>query len=293
MKNKIYSVDDAIESVYNIGLERGEVLFRGQVNYEWEVTPSIFRHKEFEIANKYEAVLFEYLLSGIHSAYTLSFDPIEHLILLQHFDIHTRLLDWTSDVLIALFFSCFDFNSSYNDIDGNVIMIQRNQYPSYNMNNKDKRIFKFPPKEKEQIESFKKRLSIDKLYVLEPLIKNPRMRNQDGAFMFFPFLPLLQNEKKFVSLHSYMRARNEIIRKSNAESHDKEEQLIWIANKVVDSNSKSSILKELDEKYGINYPNLFVGNDFVFSQKKYFEQIRNRADEKLEWLLEKAKTENF
>jgi hypothetical protein len=260
-------------------------LFRGQTNYTWEINPSLFRHKDFDIAPKYEIVLFEYLLSGNHSAYTLSFDPIEHLILLQHFKVHTRLLDWTSDILVALFFACYGFDSTNNLYDGNLIMIQRNHYPTYKMNSNEKQMISSPPREKNQIEFFKERLNIDQVYILEPLIKNPRMRIQDGVFMFFPFLPLTSTEKVFITLHSFMRARNEVIRDRNKIHPDNEEQLVWIGNIVVDKNSKSSILEELDKEHGINFQNLFVENDFVRNQETSFETIRKQADTKLEWLL--------
>ena len=62
------------------------------------------------------------------------------------------------------------------------------------------------------MELFKKRLDIQDIHVFEPVIKNPRLRIQDGCFMFFPYGRLPNNEKEFITFHDYMRAKNEAIR---------------------------------------------------------------------------------
>jgi hypothetical protein len=287
---KIHTIQDAINSVYNAGLERGEILFRGQVNCQWNIKPSLFRNKAFGIADKYETVLYEHLLSGNHSIYTLSFDPIEHLILLQHFDINTRLLDWTYDVLVALFFSCYDPNNFYEQIDGNLIFVQKNHFPQYPMNSSDKHIFKTIRNTDEYFNLFGKRTQINQVFVLEPLIKNPRMRRQDGVFMIFPFYPLSLDDKCYASLELYVNARNKLIKEINSGKPEQEQQqLVWIMHKLVDKDSKKNILIELDEKYGISFESLFIENDIILKQKEYFEQIKTRADYKLEWLLKSIK----
>lgn len=283
----IRSVSDAIESVIHADFERGQLIFRGQINEEWELIPKLFRENH-EDASAIEAALFETLLLGVKSPYSNSFDPIDHLMNLQHFRLPTRLLDWTSDLLVALFFACYDEINEFNDKDGNLFVIERSQYATFDINSSKNNIFKHPI-QSDSKELFKNRLNINDIYVFEPVIKNPRLRIQDGCFMFFPFAPLNINEKKFATLHDYMRAKNKHIEQENK---NKENIIpkIWIGIKKVDKNYKNSILKELKEQHEISKPSLFVEIDHIQRVSKYYNGLYGKAKGKASWIKGQRKS---
>jgi len=277
----IRTVADAIQLGINSDFERGQFIFRGQINNKWELIPKLFRDypKEAELV---EIALWETLLLGVKSPYLNTFDPIELLMNLQHFSIPTRLLDWTSDILIALFFACYDEKEEFNQEDGNLFFIDKFQYSSFKINSSENNVFSQPINSSTK-DLLKKRLDIDDFHIFEPVIKNPRLRIQDGCFMFFPFLPLDLNEKKYVTLHDFMRAKNKYIEQENNEK-EKNKSKIWIGNKKIDKNFKKSILKELNEKHGISKQSIFVEIPYIESVSKYYLGLYERAKEKAVWL---------
>ncbi len=73
----IRSVSDAIELGINADFERGQFIFRGQINEEWELIPKLLRDYP-EDAENIEAALCETLVLGVKPPYLNTFDPIDH-----------------------------------------------------------------------------------------------------------------------------------------------------------------------------------------------------------------------
>jgi len=144
-KSKIESVNDAIESIHYKGFEKGQIVFRGQVNYHWAIAPSLFRFaKAIKHARLYEAATIGPLLIGSKFPYLHSYDPIEHLMIAQHFDIPTRLLDWTYDILVALFFACYDKNEAFSNVDGRLFTLEINEFNTFPINSHEQKVYKNP-----------------------------------------------------------------------------------------------------------------------------------------------------
>ncbi|MBA7497834.1 hypothetical protein ES704_00566 [subsurface metagenome] len=99
-----------IEEVIRIGIKLTDNWFRGHPRTYGNLTPRIFRpgnipRKDYEI-NAIER--FRQIAPSLYSNVPGKEDDLDWLILMQHHGAPTRLLDWTENILIALYFAVKD-----------------------------------------------------------------------------------------------------------------------------------------------------------------------------------------
>ncbi|WP_394297418.1 FRG domain-containing protein [Methanococcus maripaludis] len=83
------------------------VVYRGQKNSEWNLCPSIFRKNregEYIYENK-ERIFYKSLVEHNHPEFKKNNTIFDKVAMMQHYSIPTRLLDWTKNPLVGLYFA--------------------------------------------------------------------------------------------------------------------------------------------------------------------------------------------
>jgi len=92
-------------------------LFRGQQNFDWKLIPKIGRDdfaKTVPAYFKEDFILRGWLRYSEQLTVNKPKDTWDELTLAQHHGLATRLLDWTKNPLVALFFATCDFKENIN-----------------------------------------------------------------------------------------------------------------------------------------------------------------------------------
>lgn len=162
----ISSVSEYIEQVLSHKDKTNEMIFRGQSSCKFELKTSVGRIKEYN--KELEKKLFVEFKKR-YLSYTLERPrtDLELLFMAQHYGIPTRLLDWTFNPLIALYFATA--KDRYN-CDGKVYMI--GLHKSYHVEEL-----------KDTTMSIDEILNIRECKYIEPHYTDSRYHNQKSIFL--------------------------------------------------------------------------------------------------------------
>ena len=137
-EKEIHSVEDAIDLVrwgtdrlagLNEGISNYRDIFprgtwfRGQENSAWDLVPSVFRREngKFFYASSEPSIVSDFKLRHANRHAEMS-DSFDWLCLMQHHGCPTRILDFTENVLIALYFAVCD-NPKEKDSPGALFVL--------------------------------------------------------------------------------------------------------------------------------------------------------------------------
>ena len=118
--HEINSVSDLSQILQTLGepKEGHTRFFRGHGDEGWQMLPSIYRAKHL-IEN--EDKIIKDALTYCPDDFSPSDTLFEKLVKLQHYGCYTRLLDLTTNALVALYFSAW--NKQHHDKDGELIIL--------------------------------------------------------------------------------------------------------------------------------------------------------------------------
>lgn len=252
---------DKNSSVFYHEVADMQMVYRGHSDINWSLIPSALRNEKY-IKNE-RLYLKEFQRQLPYE--TENLDYFDVLVKAQHYGIPTRLLDFTLNPLVALYFAC----SSNENSDGVVIcMLNQGLFSQqdlsikvlmhyifrfkhgYNWSDKNTELLKQSllkdPSVFEEIDNdiIEKILSSGRPIFVSPKLKNSRIQVQNGLFALFN-TPLRKVNKSSNPEFNLLGAYN-ICEPDNL-------------NKIIiPKHSKASLCKELDS-IGINEAYLFPG----------------------------------
>lgn len=241
--NKLNGIPEILTKLgqYRFHRETEAVFFRGHSKTSYKLVPNIYRDRKI-IDN--EHIIFKELLLRCPQDFSHCRSTFEFLVKMQHYSLPTRLLDITTNPLIALYFAC---KSNQTD-DGELITfsLPKEKIKYYDsdtvsvLSNISRRPKNFKIPSVEKIEDFNNHQDIkyllheiraEKPYFLpliipndlssvicvKPKLDNPRLIRQDSAFFLFGIAEEKNNCTIFPE--EYLLSKdNRIIIKANEKS---------------------------------------------------------------------------
>ncbi len=192
MKNDKYitSVEDLIASTESlVNVAGSNVLFRGQPNNDPLLPKVARRNPKIDTTDLEVKIVKEFRRRLARESDIAAMNDWDILVYAQHHGLNTRLLDWTTNPLFALWFACLDYTTKS---DGYIFMLFATDTMLLNTST--------------ETDPFKTK----KTLVLKPNVNNSRIRAQSGWFTVHPYS---KKEKKFVDIHKNKSTMGSVLMK--------------------------------------------------------------------------------
>lgn len=300
---KISNTSDFLREINKIKVSKSNFIFyRGHSDEEYLLEPTIYRKEKKDkqknngkfLYIEEEDKIYREIISRVPNEFSGK-NTIESLVLMQHYNVPTRILDLTTNALVALYFACNENQGNYSTSkDGEVLVFNiPNDSVCYSdsdkitilanlakcsrdfyyeitdikeANNKyfDKLLHNIR-EDKSYFQPIIEPSHVGSVFAVRPKLDNPRIIRQQGAFLIFGI-----KDKK-----TSHKSTKEFLCKPMAEINQD-----WIVRGkkeknterriIIDRTKKKDIIKEL-EKLGVSEATLFPEIDVVakYIKSKY------------------------
>lgn len=136
----VTSVSEFIKEIVNLKANEAsdaETFYRGHAAVSWKLQPSIFRRlKGDENESKgfeKEHLLFRDMVARLPQSFSGCESALDYLVQMQHYELPTRLLDVTTNPLVALYFACQPVPAPAENENGKVFLfsVKENRIKHY------------------------------------------------------------------------------------------------------------------------------------------------------------------
>ena len=255
----VTSLSEFCEELNGFSNDGCEYFYRGHSKTSYNIEPSIYRACDDGFPAEKECLFFkEFLIENPHN-FLDEKTTLEKLVLMQHSGIPTRLLDVTTNPLVALYFCCANCPEDRGEVvvikvprteihyfDSDIVSVLANlsrltdeerdgfdiSLPSNDFNESDaiKRLLFFVKEEKPFFRRNIEAGDLKKVVLVKTKKSNPRIIAQSGAFLLYGLHEYFQESKSIGGMELFAFKIN--------------------------AKSKGDILKELD-RVSINEQSLF------------------------------------
>ena len=276
----LFNIQEKLKKSYPQTPVSSPFIYRGVGDEQYQLIPSIFR----KVTKKFEDDEFTTVLNYKYLAYSTEKRILQDFIeeaagyikdipsddflrwaeYAQHYGSPTRLLDWTSNSLVALFFAC----TTAEDMDGALWVLHEGNYRFFSLVNSKMNDGK---KEKLNKLSYKEifnslfyennQMSLEYPAVYQPYYVDNRMSAQSSKLMFWG--TRRESLEEMIPKENYLEIQDPV----DGEYHYGDQRQEVILKLTIPQYAKHGIIRQL-EGVGINHKTLFPGLDGI---GKYIE----------------------
>lgn len=299
---RIESVSDYLEKIKEINENRegdsADLYFRGQETEFWNVEPSIFREDMLSIEHK----LMISPLQKVPMEFRNMQDTFEIMTKYQHYGMCTRLLDLTTNPLVALYFACKKHGELQYQGDGNIedrepfgVIFFKAAYPILS---DDLRVKIITTLAKFDLDKENTIIEILEILVSEKIINVAKKELWRSKEHFIDFIDIIQSNHLVLPMYSNERLAKQsgafllpglfsvsitenieesVISKSKKDLKEEFDNTLF----YIDGEDKEKILNELD-LYNVNESTLFPELEH---QLDYIKQSNKRFTRPVEYFV--------